>query len=251
MFGEVYLVTNTVTGDTYVGVTRLGVATRWKHHQYRASGDHRSWFHRAIRKYTSEAFTVEAVASVLAPEGMAAAEQAIIRDLRPTYNQTSGGEVTLGRKYDDETKERIRRSNTGKVRTTEQRARNSATKRQQFAERPELREASVVQLARARGAVDEAKRVEAVRKAATGRVWSDESRAKLSASCMGRRYGPEVTERARLAKQKAVVCVTTGACYPTAKHAAEAVGVGHRSVIRVLKGEYPSVKEFKFIYKEQ
>lgn len=137
-FGVVYVATNTVNGDQYVGLTRMGVATRWAQHMTK-SNTPKTYFHRAIAKYGATA-------------------------------------------------------------------------------------------------------------SATGRVWSKESKAKLSASCMGRKYGSDVIARMAESKKRPIQCDTTGVVYTCRTEAAQACGVGARSIQRVCGGEYPSVKGLKFSY---
>lgn len=245
--GSIYMLTNRATGDTYIGMTTQDVADRWREHTYRANGVNcRTWLHRAIRKYGAGAFSVTEIASAFTQEALAASEIEIIRDRHPTYNQSHGGEGTAGRKFSPDVVALRNAKLRGLTKSPEARARISSGCK--AAMTPERREQVVARLETARLLVDEKKRVAAVRKASSGRVWSEESRAKLSASCMGRRYSDEVINRMRRSKMRPVVCVTNGQQYDNAKEAAQSLGVGHRSVIRVLKGEYPSVKGLAFNY---
>lgn len=245
-FGVVYVATNTVNGDQYVGLTRMGVATRWAQHMTK-SNTPKTYFHRAIAKYGAAAFTVSEYASALSTESLAMLERDIILQLTPAYNQTNGGEITLGRKYNDVVKERIRLVNTGRKRTPEQKRRISEVKRAQFATNPALAEVAATRLAAVRH-LGEQKRIERATASATGRVWSKESKAKLSASCMGRKYGSDVIARMAESKKRPIRCDTTGVVYTCRTEAAQACGVGARSIHRVCGGEYPSVKGLKFSY---
>lgn len=248
-FGSVYQLTNVETGDTYIGITTQTVSARWREHRYKANGARcNTWLHRAIRKYGPSAFIVEEVASAISRPALLAAEIELIHDRRPTYNQSHGGEGTTGRKFSPDVLAARNAKLKGRTKTADERARISAGCR--AAMTPERKAALSEQLAQVRTRVDEAKRVEAVRRAASGRAWSDEARAKLSASCMGRRYSREVIDRMRRSKMKPIICTTNGVCYANAKEAAEAVNVGHRSVLRVLSGAYPAVKGFAFKYGE-
>lgn len=248
MFGQIYLVCNLITGDSYIGLTRIGVQARWREHVYKSRTRPKTYFHRAINKYTPEQFTVEAIASSLTEEALRAAEIELIKDRKPTYNQSHGGEVTTGRKYSDEVLAARNEKIRGQKRTPEQCRRIAEAKRKQFQEDPEARERAIKQIREARKCVDEDKRKAAAIKANTGRAWSEESKAKLSVSCMGRRYGPEVIDKMRRSKMKPIVCPTTNKIYTNAKEAAICEGVGHRSVISVLRGERGSVKGKIFKY---
>lgn len=246
-FGSVYKLTNTTTGDTYVGITTQSVAARWKEHQYKANGRNCvTWLHRAMRKYGASSFLVEEIGVSLSRETLLQAEMVAIKNLKPTYNQSHGGEGTTGRKFSPEVLASRNAKLKGRIKTPEERARIAEGCRRAMT--PERHQQVIEHLAVIRQKVDEGKRIASVRKAALGRTMSAESRAKLSASCMGRRYPQDVIDRARKSKQKSVICINNGKQYETAKHAALALGIGHRSVIRVLKGQYAAVKGLSFVY---
>jgi group I intron endonuclease len=247
-FGVVYVATNTVTGKQYVGLTRMGVATRWAQHIGKARNP-KTYFHRAIAKYGAAAFVVSEYASAASKDALALLEKAVIVQLAPAYNQTNGGEVTFGRKYDDATKERIKLANTGRKWTDAQKQRMSLLKKAQHEANPTLAATSAKHLKEARHLWED-KRVACVKEAASNRVWSESSKAKLSASCMGRRYDASVIARMAESKKRKIRCDTTGNIYACRKTASAACGVGERSILRVCGGEYPSVKGLKFSYVE-
>ena len=107
MAGIIYVATNNVNGKQYVGLTIRPLIDRWNQHVNVANKSAKTYFHRAIVKYGRGSFTVHQVASCLDNKYLGALERLFIQELKPEYNQTNGGEVTLGRKYDDATKERI------------------------------------------------------------------------------------------------------------------------------------------------
>lgn len=250
MNGCIYLVTNQVNGKQYVGLTRLGIDTRWKHHVQKSRSP-KTYFHRALAKHGEKAFIVEPYASALSNEHLSTLEQEVIKQLQPAYNLTNGGEVTAGRKYSDAAKERIRLANTGKKRTPEQCKRISEAKRQQYRDNPELRIKAVTQLLQAKQTPEYKQRqATATAIAAKNRVWSKESRAKLSASCMGRSYGADVRAKIAESKKRKIVCNNTGVIYSCRTEAARMCGVGERSILRVCAGEYKNVKGLSFSYLE-
>lgn len=62
--GFIYKITNSVNSKVYIGQTRRTIKERWKEHLYDAfSTKHPSsfYFHRALRKYGKEAFSVEEI----------------------------------------------------------------------------------------------------------------------------------------------------------------------------------------------
>lgn len=59
----IYKITNTVTGQIYVGKTKQTIQTRWKKHVY-DSARLDTFLYRAMRKYGIEAFTIQLVETV-------------------------------------------------------------------------------------------------------------------------------------------------------------------------------------------
>lgn len=250
MSGCVYLVTNQANGKQYVGLTRLGVATRWQQHVQKSRSP-KTYFHRALSKYGEHCFTVVPYVSALNDEYLSALEREVIKSLRPAYNLTNGGEVTAGRKYDDATKEKIRLANTGKRRTPEQCKRISEVKKAQIENDPVFKARLTAQIFQARNASSfKLRQAIASSIASKNRKWSSESRAKLSASCMGRRYGQDVLARMSEAKKRKIVCNNTGVIYSCRVEAARMCGVSPQSVFRVCTGKYKTVKGLSFSYLE-
>ena len=245
--GVIYVATNTETGKQYVGLTTVGVTRRWANH-VTYSRTPKTYFHKAIAKYGASAFCVEEYASAVKKEVLSQLEKDIILQLKPAYNQTNGGEVTFGRKYDDATKDQIRLSNIGKKRTPEQRERNRQQKLAWFAAHPEQKAVVAKQLAEARILVNEEKRKKAVSNSAKNRTWSEASKAKLSAACMGRRYSQDIISKMSESKKRKIQCDTTGIVYSCRTEAAKQTGISESSIQRVCGGKYPSVKGLKFSY---
>lgn len=246
--GVIYVATNTVTGKQYVGLTTVGVIRRWSNHVTHSRSP-KTYLHKAIAKYGASAFCVEEYATAIQKEFLAQLEKNIILQLAPAYNQTHGGEVTFGRKYDDATKNRIRLSNIGQKRTAEQRERNRIQKIAWFAANPQRKEVAAKKLAEARLLVDEEKRAKAAGESAKNRVWSDESRAKLSASCKGRKYGPDIIAKMVASKKRKVVCVQTEVVYPCAADAAAVINA-HKSSVNAACKHGRKVYGFNFKYVE-
>lgn len=246
--GVIYVATNTITGKQYVGLTTVGVDKRWSNH-VTYSRSPRTYFHKAIAKYGPSAFQVKEYASAINKKFLSELEKDVIQQIKPAYNQTNGGEVTFGRKYDDETKECIRLKNTGKKRTLEQKEKNREQKLAWFASHPEQKQKVAQQLAKARLLVDETKRLAAVQQSAKNRSWSDESRAKLSASCKGRRHTPDVIAKMAASKRRKVVCVQTGVVYPCAADAAEVISA-HKTSVNAACKHGRKVYGFNFKYVE-
>ncbi len=105
----VYLVTNTVNGKRYVGMTGKSAAERWADHQHAAKSNSRYLLHRAIRKHGAEAFEVEELAVAFCAETAFQLERTLVAMLdtygwgKPGYNMTAGGDG-VARKWSEEEK---------------------------------------------------------------------------------------------------------------------------------------------------
>lgn len=95
--GYIYLVTNLVNGKKYVGCTKGPIKRRWAQHRSEASKGSPNLFHKAIRKYGPDGFTVEVIETIegLHADLMAAEIHhiAVLGCLTPNgYNCTLGGQ---------------------------------------------------------------------------------------------------------------------------------------------------------------
>jgi group I intron endonuclease len=89
----IYKVTNRINGKVYIGQTKVTLQSRWKQH-LRSKDE--SVFHRAIRKYGAENFTVEQIDVACDTAEMNAKEQYWIAHYESMnrdkgYNMTKGG----------------------------------------------------------------------------------------------------------------------------------------------------------------
>ena len=114
--GRIYIAICLVTGKWYVGQTIKSVERRWEGHLKDAARGSNNKFHRAIRKYGEENFTVEEVMSVEAPTKkelkakLDFLEQHFIQKFdtfRNGYNMTLGGEGKLGAIYSEESRKKM------------------------------------------------------------------------------------------------------------------------------------------------
>jgi group I intron endonuclease len=238
--GFIYIVTNKVNGKQYVGLTRKAVARRWSEHKTCAVIGKKTYLYSAIRKYGPDAFDVITYASVLNIEDLSCVERQIIQQLNPAYNQTNGGEFTFGRKLDAATKERIRQGSLGKKRTPEQKEAQRRISKERWDANPEFRAKCLEALEKGRANVDREKQRKATGDAARGRIWSAESRDKLSASCMGRVYGPEIIAKMAATKRKAVKCNETGEVFSCREEAAKKTGCSKKTIWRDCVGQSPN-----------
>lgn len=245
----VYLVTNNQNGKRYVGLTRFTCQARWKQHVRNAAAGKRTYLFAAIRKYGADSFSVMDVASCLSLETATQVERAVIQSLRPEYNQTNGGEFTAGRRVPRSVVEKIRASNLGKKRTAEHNELQRRLGKERYKNNPELRAKMAKQLERVRSSIDHEKRIAAVRESLKTRVWSDESRAKLSASCIGRKHPPEVIARIAAKKCRPVECITLATVFDSLSEAAELTGIHVSTISKACLGKIRTAHglQFKFI----
>lgn len=112
---SVYMHLNKKNGKRYIGITKQDPVLRWG---YRGLGySHCPKFWRAIQKYGWESFDHVVLMTLLPQDIACAAETYLIKlfatqDDRFGYNVADGGLVHL---HSEETKEKIRLHNTGKV----------------------------------------------------------------------------------------------------------------------------------------
>lgn len=123
-----YLVTNTVNGKGYIGITTKP-KIRWKKHlaaAQDASGKNAFALHRAIAKYGQRAFRFETIACAKSYADLFSIERMLIAQhgtFRPGgYNLTLGGEGGFGMKMTDQGRENIRRAKIGVPASEEARA---------------------------------------------------------------------------------------------------------------------------------
>lgn len=209
----IYLVTNQINGKRYVGVTGRSINTRWKEHIAHALANRtRSILSKAIRKYGKESFDVVQIASCLSPEDARYVESDVIKSLAPEYNQTGGGEFTIGRKLSATTIEKIATKNRGKKRTDAMKLEQSEIKKRMYEENHTTKKRVTEQLQSARKSIDRDKQKTAVRKATS----------------------------------KPVECIDTGAKYSSAHEAAKAVGVDASNISHVCAGRQKTAGGMRF-----
>ena len=110
----IYLIKNTVTNDFYIGKTSKTVCKRLAEHTKLAKSKSQTYFHRAIRKYGIENFTVEILEKDILDNYMLNEREVFwIQQLRPKYNMTIGGDGVVGYKPTDTHKKNISLSKSG------------------------------------------------------------------------------------------------------------------------------------------
>ncbi len=92
-YGSIYVVTNTATGEQYVGQTRQKAVRRWKCHINTANSKVATKYKlaQAILEHGEAAFKFSEVFSAFDAEALDAAEVGFIAALAPAYNIAKGG----------------------------------------------------------------------------------------------------------------------------------------------------------------
>jgi len=112
----VYLITNSVTGKTYIGVTTRTLRRRLNEHFAGARFGGESRFYRALRKYDRSVFSIETLRQCQTTREALVAEQELIAEMKPKYNSTLGGDGQFGRSISAAGKARISAAQKGKAR---------------------------------------------------------------------------------------------------------------------------------------
>lgn len=234
---EIYLLTNTVNGKRYVGVTSKGVLARWKQHCYTAKCKAVTYLHRAINKYGKESFTVEHIASALNPTVAVEFERDVIKQYAPEYNQTNGGEFTVGRRVTEETRRKMAEGQKGRKHSAERRQQHGEAIKQKLKDDPVYRNKIFDALDKARAnaftPAANAKRGAA----AIGRPMSLEARKKISDAHIGMRHTQEVIDKISEKHRKPVECITLNTTFDSVLEAAEATGVYFSNISEVCRGK--------------
>lgn len=255
-YGLIYVATNRVTGDQYVGQTRQKFKTRVQAHRISAKNP-RFKFHKAIASFGFDTFSFEEVFNAFDKGSLDFAEREIIKDLSPMYNMTKGGSGMPG-PVKPETK--VKRSVDAKRRwaNPDWRAKTIASI-QKAAKTNEFRQAcrknaQSRNLAAIRWAghvkakpvpkdiaqsiknswadpVIRAKRIAGLKRAAN-RL---EVRQKRSAASKGRIHDKETLDRIAKTKYKPVYCKELEFTFLSQKHAAEYFNLGSTAITEALK----------------
>jgi group I intron endonuclease len=92
-YGSIYVATNTVTGEQYVGQTRQRVERRWKCHVNTANSvvAKKHKLSNAILQYGKDVIKFEEIYAAFDSEELDAAEMNYIDWFKPAYNKTKGG----------------------------------------------------------------------------------------------------------------------------------------------------------------
>ena len=183
----IYKITNNVNNKCYIGLPTKSSEQRFNQHIQRALHNETDFkFPRAIHKYGKGAFTVETLCTTTTHQNAIELERFYIKhfnSFKSGYNATTGGDGSDGYSVSDETKAKISESLKGHETLPETRKKISEAQKGEKSVhygKPMLPQTK-----------------EALRKANTGRKWTDKSKAKASASRKGFKPKQESIDKMR------------------------------------------------------
>lgn len=183
----IYRIDCSISGKSYVGLTKQGVQKRFKAHWYIARTGGKTALYAAMRKYGIEAFSVSVLRDGLTLREAQCAEIALIVELATRapqgYNLSEGGD----------------KGQAGRTMSAETRAKMSETHRQRQQD-PELRRRTSEAL---RGRAKSPEHLRKIAEALTGNTISEATRAKLRAANLGKVQSAE-TRAKRAAKLRGI-----------------------------------------------
>ena len=215
-------------GKKYIGVTRCKPELRWG-----ANGCNykNPYMVNAIKKYGWDNITHEIVAENLTVDQASQMEVELIQkynsaDKRYGYNISLGG--VENKICSDQTKEKLRKANLGKVMSEESKKKISDFQRGQKRTDKTRCNMSIAQK----------------KSFANGNnaMHSPEARAKMAKKKKGRKLPDYITQKASEAKFHAVKNMQTGVIYPSIKAACEETGLNRSTIIKHCNGKLKSKK---------
>jgi group I intron endonuclease len=222
-YGSIYIVTNTVTEEQYVGQTRQKARCRWEAHINTANSQAAKKYKlaKAIIAYGKEAFEFIEVFSAFDAATLNAVEINLIEELSPAYNITKGGA-----------------GHRGVVPSLEVCKARSERLKRQWAD-PDWRaktERNIRQAAQTPEAAERGKKVAAIGIAAR---WADHVKKQQTPPkvkiCKQKRDPAIGRKLSAQAKWKPVYCPELQCSFPSQKAAAEFLGVLKTSVANAIK----------------
>lgn len=191
----VYLITCSASGKRYVGLTRAGVAIRFRNHKYKALKREGGALYHAIRKYGPEAFSVKTMAEGLDRRQACAVEIQLINKFNTRapngYNLTAGGEGAVGLAVSAET--RAKMSATHKARQADPGLRRRTSEALTGVPKTPEHNAKVSAANTGKTLSAEARR--RLSEVNLGKKASDATRAKMSAALKGRKQPEHLRNR--------------------------------------------------------
>lgn len=113
-----YKITNLITSNVYIGITRSSICDRWKSHVYSARHNIKSTLYDAMRSYGIENFSIELLETFDTEQALLQAEKDTIAYYREligkTYNILDGGLSYFPIKDKEAWKQKLREKRIGR-----------------------------------------------------------------------------------------------------------------------------------------
>lgn len=111
-----YMATNSVNGKRYIGITSRPLYVRVKEHcKPSVINDSTRPISRAINKYGIDQFRFTVLAELPSFEDALLKERRLVKEIKPEYNATKGGDGILGFKFSTETLEHLSKVRKGRA----------------------------------------------------------------------------------------------------------------------------------------
>lgn len=223
MYGLIYLITNKLDGNQYVGQTIRDFNIRWKEHCSNRMDSIR--LHNAINKYGEESFSKEIIGVYNNEEDLNNAEEYFIEwhnSLSPNgYNLHTGGN---NHKVSEETRTKMSKAQKGKKR---------------FHTKEHREKISIAKKGKKKGAAFKLKRSIYMKEKAANNpgIFFSESIKKIFKESNNKRKVP-------------VFCHQTNETYESLGEAARKLGMAKSNISSVLKGKYKQCNGYAFCYVE-
>jgi group I intron endonuclease len=260
-YGSVYIITNQITGEQYVGQTIKSCASRFRAHKQSAKKP-KFRISYVMAEYGVEAFSFMEVYVAFDKLALDNAEKRLIAELSPEYNMTRGGAGSPGRPMKESTRVKIVENLRARWADPEWRemmreklreASNTAEavergRKLSLHEGGKIRWAGHVKKPKANLTTEQ--RAELTRKSwenpktrelrlANHKIANlkPEVRLKRSIASTGRRNSDEAIQRIAKAKWRPVYCKELQVTFLSGKFAAEYFGVGHTAISNAIKSK--------------
>ena len=251
----------TPSDKVYIGQTYREPQKRWGYGSQYKSNAH---FTSAINKYGWENIEHEVLFDALDKHKADDLEDLLInifrcKDRRFGYNKKGGG---ANGKMSEESKERNRQSQLGKVLSEETRNKMSESRKGHIVTEEKKKKiseskkgykptsetiAKISASQKGRKLSDETRR--RMSESRKGRIVTEETRQKLSEAHKGKRHTKEMQAQIADKLRKPVLCVETGTIYPCAKDAVQALGfVGFGNIGLCCRGQRKKAYGFHWQY---
>jgi len=255
-YGCIYVATNTVTGEQYVGQTRQKFATRVYAHKI-SSLKPKFKIHQAIAKHGFDVFKFEQVFVAFDREALNLAEKLVITELNPAYNMTSGGAGMPGFVSEETKKQRSiqakQRWANPEWKTKTIASIRAVCKTKEFSEKAKQRlgdrvlvklrwQNHVKQIKEPKNLSESIKKSWQNSEIREKRIYGlktamlrPETREKRSKASLGRKMPMDSIRKSATAKHKPLYCAELECTFLSQSHAAEYFKLGRTTITEALK----------------